>query len=150
MKTESTMPYLADAVLSVNDTMTSDQVLEIRERVLFAKAKLKELEQTLEEGLIEWMRANGDLVISDDKRLYIGQDKRTRCNDPAATLEALLTATGGDFGAVCDCLSSGAWKHGACRKPLGDAWDEHFTTETVDRVKVKEADKRFAKQLRKG
>lgn len=52
MKTESTIPYLADAVLSVNDTMTSDQVLEIRERVLFAKAKLKELEQTLEEGLI--------------------------------------------------------------------------------------------------
>lgn len=142
---------LADKVLSVNDTMTADAVLEIRERLIFAKYRIKELEGDLNTALMDWIRVNGDLVISEDKRLYLGHTKRVKCNDPAATLEAILTETGGDFDAVCECLSSGAFKHGACRKPLGEKWEQHFTEEVVDKVELKEADKRFAprKQLTK-
>ncbi len=145
----SDLPELRRSVMTVTTEMTHDEVLEVRERMLFAKSALRDLEKDLNESLIKWMNANGDLRINDDKHLYIGHDKRVKCNDVAVTLEALLVATGGDFGAVTDCMSAGAFKHGACRKPLGDAWGEHFNETIVDRVKVKEADARFTKSKQK-
>jgi hypothetical protein len=150
MQDTTALAKLTGDILAINDTMTADQVLEVREKLLFAKAKIRELEKDMNDGLIEWMRVNGDLQISEDKRLYIGKDKRIKCNNTAATLEALLTKTGGDFDAVCDCLSSNAFKHGACRTPLGDDWDTHFDVEEIDEVKVKEADAKFARKLKKG
>lgn len=139
----TTLPQLAGDILAVNDTMTADQVLAVRERLLFIKGWAKEQERLLNESLLEWMRANGDLHITPETRLYIGRDKRVKCIDPAATLEAVLVATGGDFGAVCDCLAAQPFKHGAARKPLGEAWPEHFNEEWADTVKIKEMDSRF-------
>lgn len=140
------LPELRKSVMTVTTEMTNDEVLEIRERILFAKSTLRDMERDLNESLMEWMSKNGNLIINPEKHLYIGYDRRIKCNDVAATLEALLVATGGDFGAVTDCLSSNALKHGACRRPLGDDWDQHFNMTVIYKVSVKEADKKFSKK----
>ncbi len=53
-----------------------------------------------------------------------------------ATVEALLTATNGDFQAFCEVLSSNALKHGAARKVLPEeVYSQFFVTEVAEDLK---------------
>jgi hypothetical protein len=75
------------------------------------------------------------------KRVYAGKRKSTKCNDPAATLDAILSAVGGDVATVASFMSANAWKPGACREPLDGKWSDHFTVEESKDLKTGKAKK---------
>jgi hypothetical protein len=138
---------IQQVVLQLKTTDDAERVLDIWNRMEFAKKFLRETSAMLEGALIEWMNANGDLRLDEGRRLYVGQVKKTTCRDQMQTLEALLEKSGGDMDALVDCLASGAFKHGACRNVLGEAWDEHFIVEQVEDVKEGKATARKTVQL---
>src|SRR5690606_22726121 len=112
---------------------TPDQMLAAIDGVAGLKATLRRLDHLVEARAIAWIEAHGDLTCGDI-RYYVGQDKKTKCRDPKATLQALLDATGGDLDAVVGHLSAGAFKHGACRATLpSERYEALFeTTATPD------------------
>ncbi|MCJ8300521.1 MAG: hypothetical protein MJK13_16520 [Pseudomonadales bacterium] len=85
-------------------------------------AKVKDLLDTLkterDEQLLRIVDARGPFQIGDTK-YYRGVDKNQRHSSPVEILNALSEATEGDFYAICGCLSSNAWKAGACKEILG-------------------------------
>ena len=143
-------PILRDEVLAIGPTMSVGQVITIRSRLGAAKEHIRETEKLLNEALLEWIDANGDIALDDNRRLYVGVTKKTTYIDRQKLFEAMLTETGGDLEMIVKCMAANAWKHGACRDVLDDKWDDHFIVETVQDVKegvaqksVKLADKRF-------
>jgi hypothetical protein len=153
MTTLDTVP--ADALLPLQQqilSMTPDRpaayALGIYERVRFYKKSLADLEATCEEQLMEWIKVNGDLVISETARYYVGTPKTTKCLDVPATVEALMNAVAGDFTRFCDTLSANAIKHGAAKKILTeDDFARLFKTET--REVLQEGKVKPVKQLMK-
>ena len=119
------------AVLALSPQEQGAALLSVRNAVSVTKQRLREIDDLLTEQLLAWMGQNGDLVVSEDVRLYPGTKKTTRCNDVRACLEALIDASHGELDQVAGCLASSAWKHGACRIVLDEKWDRHFT-ETVE------------------
>lgn len=120
-------------VANLSPDATQDEVLDVLGRIAAAKDAIRELGSMAEEAAIQWIEANGDIEVGD-VRYYVGTNRTTKCTDTRATMEAALNATGGDIDAMCELLSSGAWKPGACRKTLSpDDFDMLFTTsETLD------------------
>ena len=114
--------------------LTNDEVAAVLDRVNFYAAEMKRVKALTESLVMEWIRENGDLVISPTVRYYIGTDKSTKCLDQPAAVDALLDAAGGDMGAFCECLAANAIKHGAAKKRLSPAvYDSLF------RVEIKES-----------
>ena len=117
---------------------TVENGLASKEQVLFAlnfmdtlAEATRLLKSRLEAAAIKWIQENGELEYGDI-RYYVGPNKTTKCLDAGKTLEALLSATDGDFEAVVRCMSSSAWKHGACREALPPAvYENLFRTEEV-------------------
>lgn len=102
----------------------------------------------VKDAMIERVETHGEPLIETaegPKRLYVTVDKVTKCNSPAETLAGMLDNTGGDLDAVARCLSSGAWKPGACRGVLGGEWRRHFTVE--ERKSLKEGSARKVLRL---
>lgn len=86
-------------------------IKEVKER--WEAAAIKHLgERTVECGSIRW---------------YVGKTKTTKCIDQRELLRTLLEV--GGLEVLDRCLSSGAFKHGACKEPLGEDWPKHFTVE---------------------
>lgn len=144
----STSMMDAGDMLARLDAMSPEEAGEFYSRVAALKAEFREWCQALDESMVEYVQSNGDVPIQTadgTKRLYVGVEKRTKCPDPKATLQAMFEASGGDFDAVARCLASGAWKHGACRPVLGERWGECFTVEEVVDLKTG-APKRALKQ----
>jgi hypothetical protein len=139
-------------VASLSPESSQDEVLDVLQRISVAKQAIKELEAMAEESAIQWIDQNGDIVVGD-VRYYVGKTKTTKCVDVRATMDAALTATGGDVDAMTELLSSGAWKHGACRKVLSpDDYERLFiTTEKPDlktdepKRSLQRVDQRFVK-----
>jgi hypothetical protein len=111
------------------------QVLEAMAYVQQARAAVQSLAQRFEAACIGWIDANGDL-IDGDKRYYVGHDKKHKCRDVRATLEALLVETGGDLDALNTCLSSGAFKPATTMTTLGDKAAEFFETQITQDLKT--------------
>ncbi|MBK8246430.1 MAG: hypothetical protein IPK85_03390 [Gemmatimonadetes bacterium] len=84
------------------------------------------------------------------RRLYVSPEKKYVCEQPTATLSALMVATGGDIEAVAGSLSSGAFKVGACRKHLGDDFDRHFTMTLTPDLKEGAGLKKVLKVTKEG
>jgi len=128
-------------LLRMADTATGDLTTESsRDELLAAMDTVKALKEAvavvaerIEQAAIEWIGANGE-IEERGVRYYVGPNRTTKCTDLAKTLEAVLQATGGDFQATVACLSSSAWKHGACRDVLPvNTYAELFkTTEVAD------------------
>lgn len=133
---------VTDLALNVGrlDGMTPVQAGDLYARAQVVKANFRAWCQWIDAALIDYMTDHGtDIPITTaegEKRLYVGIDKRTKNTSPKATLERLLDAAGGDLGVVAECLSSGAWKPGACRGVLGEKWSECFTVEEVPDIKT--------------
>lgn len=126
---------LESEVLLVTPAMPNDDLLAIYDRLLFVVRESKRLKELMEARMIEWMQTNGDLVVSDTVKYYLGTDKTTKCNDVPAAVEALLSACDGDFKRFCDCLASNAVKHGASKKLLPpDIYSKLFVTMTKSKV----------------
>lgn len=115
--------------LATRDDVTPDNLCLLFTMIGAAKRRLKDAEEQLEEFCLTWMPANHvkELRIGDEVK-YPGEKSREKCRNIAAAVTALYEATGGDFEAFCDCLSSNAIKYGAAKKALGDKYRDHFET----------------------
>lgn len=122
------------------DAMTPQEAGRFYAEVQALKARFREWTALIDSGLIDYINEHGaDIPIETakgTKRLYVGNDRRTKCIDTKSALARLLGATGGDLNAVAECLASGAWKPGACRELLGDAWGEVFIVEEVPNLET--------------
>ncbi len=118
-------------VLALNDKATAEQVLTVYDAILSALGRLKEIKEGCEGAMMDWIAANGDLILDDTRRYVLSYDKTTKCNDVPAAVEEIMKATEGDFKRFCDVLSSGAIKHGAARKVLDPQVYERIFTTTV-------------------
>jgi len=128
---------LGDALEVVDSTSSIEEIrhaIDISDGII---AQVKELLETLkqerDEHILRIVDEKGPFQIGHIK-YYRGVDKRQRSGDPVDILNALSKATGGDFGAICDCLSSNAWKAGQCKKVLGKD-TELFWYEESDKLK---------------
>jgi hypothetical protein len=111
-------------------------VLEAMAYVQQARAAVQSLAQRFEAACIQWIDTNGGELIDGDKRYYVGVDKKHKCKDVRATLEALLVETGGDLDALNTCLSSGAFKPATTMTTLGDKAAEFFETQITQDLKT--------------
>ena len=125
-----------DAAKAIDAESTVDQVcLAIQYRDALREGT-RELCERVEEAVIEWIKANGDVTIGP-KRYYVGTTKTTKCRNPTDTLRAVLDATCGDVDAVGELLAAGAWKPGACRSVLPPVvYDGLFETREVADLKT--------------
>lgn len=127
---------LRSFVLNLSPESEAAAVLLVRDWVLSAQSKLRDLKQLLDEQLIAWIESNGDLVIDEQSRLYVGREKVTKCRDVGACLQALFDLAEGEYEKVVQCLSTTAIKHGAARSVLGDEYAKHFTEEVKADIKT--------------
>jgi len=121
---------LNSMAIAINDESSAAQVCEAIDRIDAVKRRIKEIEVTFKDALIEWINLNGDIEIGT-KRYYVGTTKKVKPRDMIRLCEAAITAAEGDFETFADSLSANAFKPGACKKLLGDQWGQHFE-ETID------------------
>ena len=132
------MGALTQKILPALTTGDRDKAVELWVAWEAQKKQDKERDAIIKAAFIEFCESYGDLELPgpEPKRLYPGTVKRTKCKDTRVTFEALLELTGGDIDSIHECMSSGAFKHGACRKVLGDSWGDHFSVEEVKDLKT--------------
>lgn len=135
---------LETAIARIEPTTPIDDVAYALNRLDSYMQFGRELKQRLEEAVIDWIQANGDLVIGD-VRYYVGVRKTTKCIDVAAAVDALLAASGGDMQAFVACLASDALKHGAAKKVLGEQWDRYFKVEAKPKLENEQPKKELMK-----
>jgi hypothetical protein len=145
---------MADTATAALDTdATVDQVLMAMDFVKALKEATAALAERVESRVIGWIEANGE-IEHGDTRYYVAPNKTTKCKDLGQTLEAVLKATGGDFGATVRAFSSSAFKPGACRELLpADEYEALFETKEAMDLKegkpkparLQRADTRFLK-----
>ena len=131
----STLLEIQSQTLAINEESSELDVIAMLEKLDFAKSYIKELDRMFKDLLIDWINANGQLVVGD-KRYYVGTKKTVKPRALAPLTEALMNATGGDFEAFIKTMSAGAYKQGACKEVLGDAWADHFSVQHVDDIKT--------------
>lgn len=141
-----------DAVIRISPDMSEEDVLRLREQVLFMQSGIKNLKASLDRALIEWMKANGDMHVGPI-RLFVKKAKRTKIRDQAKTFEALVEALGGDVEQIAGCLRAQGIKVTSLKLILDD-WENHVDVETIFEVgtqKPKEIvgeETEFSRQLR--
>lgn len=117
-------------------TFTANDACELLDAIDGIKRRAKLAEDALEAFLIGWMpeKKVGELRIGS-KKWWVGKKKKTpKCRSVPRTLEAIMVATGGDYEAACNTLSSNAIKYGEARKILGKAYPDHFEEVTETRL----------------
>lgn len=142
-----TYDQLTDAFVAADphDIGSREALLDVRSGIKELIAKLRDFAGEVEQALIANMERFGDIDLGDGKRLYIGSEKSHKCLNAQATFAAILEATGGDEERMCEHLSTGAWKPGACAKTLGEKrFAELFETVIAKDVKTGSA-KRLVK-----
>jgi len=130
------------------------QVLRLRN---ILKDLVKVFDADLDKSLFEWLQANGELEVGEI-RYYVGNEKKTKCKDRQATLEALLESTDGDVSGLTDALVKEPFKQGSVRGIVGhNRHAELFETEKVEDTKtgkpkksVKSIDRQTAERLKRG
>jgi hypothetical protein len=133
---ENILAKTGDALDAIEMGFASkEEVLLAMACVQQARAVVQAMAQRFEAAAINWIDTNGDLE-DGDKRYYVGNDRRYKCKDVRATLEALLTETGGDLDAINACLSTGAFKPGTTMTTLGSKAAEHFETTITKDLKT--------------
>lgn len=112
-----TLADLLEAVFSLNEDAPMAQVVATMDKLKAFQQTLNEYKRLMEDGVIDWIKKNGEIEVGD-LRLYVGEERKIKCRDFKGTLEAILSASGGDMEALVSCLSSNAFKPGACRETL--------------------------------
>jgi hypothetical protein len=151
--TLSTADQIENQILAINDEATADHVADVLTRLDAYMQRGKALRETLEPLLTEWIKAHGELRIGE-VRYYVGPKRTTKCIDVPGCVEALLIASGGDFGTLCEFFASQPLKYGACKEPLGEAWAKFFNVVVEEELKdgevkpvkkIQRVDERFIK-----
>lgn len=120
----------------VSEDHTPEQVAEVIEKVDFVAAQVRQIKKILEEQLIDWINANGDLQIGH-KRYYVGPYKRYRARDQMRIADVVLSLTQGDLQSFVEYLSASAFKPGMVKKAVGlNEFDELYETVIRDDVKT--------------
>lgn len=135
-----------------NGEASPDQVLAAIDFTQRLKEIHAQLKDRLEVAAIAFIKKHGD-IQDGTRRFYVGVAKTTKCTDLRGTIEAVLLASGGDFDAFAGCLSSNAFKPGACKDILGEAFGKLFKTSDEDEMregkpakqKLQKVDTRFIK-----
>jgi hypothetical protein len=124
--------------------MSVEQIAAVWNRLDTMKAAIRQAQDRIEQGMIEWIQQHGPVVIGD-VRFYVGPKKATRCTDIAGALNALLVAVAGDVDQLVHVLAAQPFKHGAARDVLAGEFDLYF--ETTEQPDLKEG--KPAKQLQR-
>ncbi len=103
------------------------EILRLREVSIRALDAAKAAKALIDDALLAHLIATRSEVVIGEKRIYAGNRKVTKCRDNARLLDHLLALTSVDE--IAALLASDAFKPGAARDVLGDAWDGHFTVE---------------------
>lgn len=131
------------ALLSTDAPMSL--MLDVQGRLEHMQRAIRKLKASLDARLIEWIEANGPIVVGT-RRIYVGQKSETKCGDLRAAIEALLEDCNGDMDMVCRCLSVNAIKSGAAKIAMTpEHYREHFTV--VTRTELREGVETPVKQL---
>lgn len=148
---------LIESTLDALDVLDSglcsqDQVLTALEFVKRLGEVQRELKERVNKAAIKYIQANGD-IQDGTRRFFVGPNKTTKCLDLRKTVEAVLTAAGGDIDALVDVLSTDAFKPGATKKLIKDKAKDLFETKETNKLeleqakpemKLQEVDSRFA------
>ena len=121
------------------EAMTPEERGQVYEQRQVLKGLATEFCASIDDVLIELCEAGYETLVQTEKgprRLYAAPDKRTTCNSVPLTVTGILAASGGDIGVLAQCLSSNAFKPGACRAVLGEQWNTYFTVD--ERKKLNE------------
>lgn len=101
-------------------SLSTDTLRELHSAAKSAAARCREFVAEVEQAIIEHIEITGhDIDLGDGKRWYVGREKRTttRPDSGLSVVEAILTANGGDLGAIAPgdagLLAANPWKHGA-------------------------------------
>lgn len=106
---------------------------------------IKSFKEEVADDLKERIKADGKAFEFGDWLYIVGKKKTEKCKGVKDCITAILELSGGDWGAVEDCLSSNALKVGAVRKVLADQFDMHYTTTFGEELELKPINKRFLK-----
>jgi hypothetical protein len=123
------------AIIEITPETPVEQVLAVMDTIDFIKQQATEMSALIKDRMVEWINANGDIVVGT-VRYYVGTKKTTKCMDVPAAVEALLAKLGGDFGGLCELFASQPLKHGACSKVFSeDEYKTFFTVDEADELK---------------
>lgn len=98
------------------------RIVEVLEKIAQAKRWLAELQREAEGKAVESLQASGGVELNG-VRWYAGATKDYKPRDIKALAEAVMQASGGDWERFIQCLSSGAFKAGACRQLFEESHD---------------------------
>lgn len=127
----------------INHDSDAETVVDHLDALNVLARRARELKSAVEESVVSWIEANGDLhVPGTSARYYAGTKKTTKCVDARRAFEAVLDAAGGDLEAAMETLASNAIKAAAARKVLsGEAYGSLFVTEEKPVLKEGKATK---------
>lgn len=135
----SLVQTVRDALCNLESgTATKEDVLTTMGFVKRLSEVAKDCRSQFEKLAIEWIDANGEI---DDGRVrwYVGPERKTKCINTRATIEALLNATGGDIDRMAECLASDPFKPASTKALLEDAGVDHGCLfQTVEEQDLKE------------
>lgn len=139
-------------VNALDEESTSDQVLDAWHRVKAARDHLKLLGGKLEEAMIAWIKANGDL--DDGKaRFYVAEPKKEVVQQPRVLLreclEQALSTASGDTESACallldEVLASSCFRLGSVKQFVGEEVFD-FCVQTLRGEEVKEGKTRLGR-----
>src|SRR5688500_2803610 len=102
---------LGTSIVTIGEETPTEQLLAAGDAIARLGEILRDFKSQWEAKMIARIEATGP--IQDGDWLYrVGNPPKTTCNNVPQTVQALLEAVGGDFDRFCECLSSGAIKHG--------------------------------------
>jgi len=139
------MEALTKQSLAIDSSSPPEQILELIEASKRATANLRAAKAAANEVILDWLEANGNSLERGEVRYYSAPVKRIKARSLDVVAEAVLEATGGDWVAFCESLSTSAFKQGAVKKLVGDnRWAELFSVEVVQELKTGKAKRKLA------
>lgn len=128
---------LRDAGLGIGAETTPDQVGDFLARWMGFMATVREMDKEMRKQCVEWCQETRRNIPAGDGTFWFPSHKTDKsCNDVGDTYDALMEHTGGDVDVVKSCLSSDAWKAGACAAVLpDDVFRKLFTVEKKTTLK---------------
>lgn len=112
-----------NASVSSLDSADFPRIVEVLEKIAQAKRWLADLQREAEAVGVVSLQASGSIELNG-VRYYAGATKDYKPRDIKALAEAVMQASGGDWERFIQCLSSGAFKAGACRQLFEESHDD--------------------------
>ena len=135
----------ASEMLQITDD--PDEAIAIFDRWLALKETVRELNSAFVEAMINVIKAQPEHEIKvGTKRYYVGQQRRTICNDKASTVQLLLELLGP--GQLSDCLKKQPFKPATTKAVLeqadsGEQFEGLFERQVVESVREGVADEQL-------